>query len=173
MTLTEAVDLIKNVQLDLDHPQVWADLGCGTGLFSRALATRLPEQSTIHGCDRKQLNEITETVSGVQLHFIQLDFEKEFLNVDGLDGILMANSLHYAKDQEDVLLKWKKLLNPGGIFLVIEYDTELSNPWVPFPVNFTKLKKMFCDLNFKSINRVGNRKSIYDDRWMYVCEAKV
>ena len=61
MELSTAIALIrKGIRNESIEPQVWADLGAGSGLFSRALATLLPPASKIYAVDRDQasLNEI-------------------------------------------------------------------------------------------------------------------
>lgn len=155
------------------HPNRWADLGCGSGLFSKALAMLLPDHSVIDCCDKEQhvINQVMK--STVKLQFTQLDFEHELLNVSPLDGILMANALHYVKDQHDIILRWKEKLNSTGIFVIVEYDTEVSNPWVPFPVSFMKLEELFYEVGAKSVRILGGRKSIYGENRMYACEAVV
>ena len=52
MQLSEAIELIQKINIPGNKPQVWADLGCGDGLFTRALATLLPEGSIIHAVDK-------------------------------------------------------------------------------------------------------------------------
>ena len=47
MQLTEAIKLIQHKGILQTEPQTWADLGCGAGLFTQALASLLHENSTI------------------------------------------------------------------------------------------------------------------------------
>ena len=171
MEVSEATALINGLHVNQKHPQVWVDLGCGTGIFSKALASKLPAGSSILCCDREQKIEPSFFISDVQLKFVQLDFEKEILDNLRLDGILMANSLHYIRDQKLTLLKWRSLLNPDGLFVVIEYDTEEANPWIPFPVSFIRLKQLFHDAGIESVAKLGSRKSIFGNTSMYACEA--
>jgi SAM-dependent methyltransferase len=48
----------------------------------------------------------------------------------------MANSLHFVKDKLPVLTRLLDLLEPGGRFLLVEYDADRGNPWVPYPMSF-------------------------------------
>ncbi len=52
MQLTEAKDLIRCDALEGPAAAVWADLGCGSGLFSYALPALLPAGSTVYAIDK-------------------------------------------------------------------------------------------------------------------------
>jgi ubiquinone/menaquinone biosynthesis C-methylase UbiE len=47
----EARALIAHPSLAAGGPQTWADLGCGDGIFTVALASLLPGGSVVHGMD--------------------------------------------------------------------------------------------------------------------------
>lgn len=132
MHLSEATDLIRKAIPDA--PGVWADLGAGTGLFSEALLTLLPGGKVIaldkspHALWRLRGND------RVQLQVEEGDFTRS-LNLPQLDGILMANALHYAPDPANTLRHILTVLKPGGLFVLIEYDTDRPNPpWNPYPI---------------------------------------
>ena len=52
MTHQEAVNLISNLTIE-NTPQTWLDLGCGSGTFTLALATLLPNGSKVIGVDNQ------------------------------------------------------------------------------------------------------------------------
>ena len=96
-----------------------------------------------------------------------MDFEKTTLPFENLDGILMANSLHYVKDKIMFIEKLKKNLNKNGCFLIVEYDMERSNYWVPYPISFLSLKKLFNDIGFSSVTKINERPSAFNRANLY------
>ena len=48
----------------------------------------------------------------------------------------MANSLHFVKDKRPVLALVRSYLKPSGTFVLVEYDADRGNLWVPHPVSF-------------------------------------
>lgn len=139
-------------------PQLWADLGCGKGAFTYALAELLPEESKIFAIDNTH-QKMRGSQSGVAIEFIKADFNKDTLPLKNLDGILMANSLHFVHDKMQCLRKQERYFTGAGKFIVIEYDTNHSNPWVPYPITFSKLKVLFNELNYSEIELLGKQKS--------------
>lgn len=168
MQLREAITLIRHDYFRMNtQPSVWADLGSGTGLFSRALAHYLGEGSTIYCVDREK--HPAPLISDRNIHIISLqaDFEKDHLPVRKLDGILMANSLHYVQDKHGFLRKCRKLFSKE-IFLIVEYDTEVSVPhWVPYPVSFSALKDLFATLGYHRIDKTGEQPSLFGNKSLY------
>jgi hypothetical protein len=48
----------------------------------------------------------------------------------------MANSLHFFRDKEKILRHVHGLLKPNGILLLVEYNVDSGNMWVPHPLSF-------------------------------------
>jgi ubiquinone/menaquinone biosynthesis C-methylase UbiE len=122
---------------------VWADLGSGTGIFTLELRGLLGPTCTIYSVDRngrdldRQRRDFAERYPGSDVRFIEADFTRP-LNLPELDGLLMANSLHYVPypDQVAVLARLcAHLRRPEGRFVLVEYNARSGNPWVPYPVD--------------------------------------
>ena len=52
MRLRDAIDMLADSGVGALGPTMWADLGCGAGTFTLALAELLAPRSTIHAMDR-------------------------------------------------------------------------------------------------------------------------
>ncbi|HZW71346.1 MAG TPA: methyltransferase domain-containing protein [Hanamia sp.] len=163
MTLQEGIALIKTDKIDSFKAATWADLGCGSGLFTNALASLLADESTIYAVD-KNLSSFHKdsSLKSILIKPVELNFERTPLPFNNLDGILMANSLHYVKNKKDFFEKIKTCLNANGCFLIVEYDMEIANHWVPYPISFLSLKKLFHDVGFSFVEKISERPSAFN-----------
>ncbi|MFN8432566.1 MAG: methyltransferase domain-containing protein [Anaerolineales bacterium] len=140
------VNLIKPA--DLNPSGSWADLGAGSGAFTLALREVLGAVTTIHAVD-KDKSSLEQLKRSYQARFGGLenlqtqvgDFSRS-INLPPLDGIIAANSLHYFKDRVKVLEHIKTFLKPKGKLIVIEYNVDSGNPWVPYPFTFQTFAKL-------------------------------
>jgi len=169
MELSTAITLIKKGVTRSKEAQVWADLGAGTGLFTMALSTLLPDGSTIYAVDkdRNAMGNIVIPSHKVILKKIAMDFVNDPLETEHLDGLLMANALHFVSDKLSFLKKVKKTLKPSAKILIIEYDREKSNPWVPYPISHRSLEQLAHDLENASIEKIGSTPSKYNEANIY------
>ena len=168
MELSTAIALIrKGIRNESIEPQVWADLGAGSGLFSRALATLLPPASKIYAVDRDQasLNEIDWPYPDKTLIRVNADIQ-ETLQLPMLDGALLANVMHFLPDQSGLLKTLQRRLVQNGTFIIIEYDTNLGNRWVPYPISFDRMKKLAESLRL-DIRLLGTERSRYNSGTLY------
>jgi len=169
MQLDDAITLIRDgFPAQKQGKAVWADLGCGTGLFTQALARLLPPESITYAIDKSSVAFSTFAhPAGITIQRMQLDFTKEAGGLSDLDGILMANSLHYVRDKTSFIGMWQKRLKPDASFVIVEYDTEKANSWVPFPVSFRSLKTVFEPAGYTQIIKTGSMRSRYQSGGLY------
>jgi SAM-dependent methyltransferase len=165
----DAAEMLGGDGFDAAGPAVWADLGCGAGTFTIALASLLAPGSTIHAVDRDAaaLRQLPTESHGVTIVTRVADLAADVTGIDRLDGVLMANSLHYLPDPSGVLERWSKRLAPSGRFVIVEYDTDVANRWVPFPISRTKLPALFAGGHAPHIRDLGRRRSIYHRAPLY------
>ena len=120
----------------------WLELGSGTGAFTLALADLLGRGGTIHSVDldrgaiATQAKAVHSRFDAVRLDQRVADFTRP-LGFSGMDGVLMANSLHFVKNKAPVLALVRGYLKPGGTFVLVEYDADRGNHWVPHPISYT------------------------------------
>jgi ubiquinone/menaquinone biosynthesis C-methylase UbiE len=120
---------------------VWADLGSGSGAFTLALADLLGAEAHIHSVDRdrRSLREQQEAMRArfpqVNVEYLEADFTDR-LTLPPLDGILMANSLHFVRDKAPLLAQLRSYLRPSGRLLLVEYNADRGNMWVPYPLSY-------------------------------------
>jgi SAM-dependent methyltransferase len=169
MTPAQALALIDNPSLRrLTQPTRWADLGCGSGLFTLTLASLLQPGSMIYAFDRHPAIEQHMTANQVGIQPQKNDFVKKDLGLRDLDGILMANSFHYVKDKPALLKTVRPLLRPTHSFLIVEYDRTQPVPiWVPYPLGFVALQSLFHTAGYKSITRLGQMPSAFGGSNLY------
>jgi len=88
MELWEAISLIKTDELNQEKQTTWADLGSGSGLFTRALASLLYTGSSIYAVDKSISSFQKNSFPGqVLVTTIESDFVRDNLNLQNLDGI--------------------------------------------------------------------------------------
>jgi len=170
MQLQDAIALITHADFKPAGKQTWADLGCGSGLFTSALASLLQPESMIYAIDNNDSATFKKISSfnKVTIQAKRLDFVTDDLAINSLDGILMANSLHYVKDKVSFLDKAARYMKPANSFLIVEYDTDIPvNRWVPYPVSFQSLKKLFSEAGYTSVSKLHERKSVYNSGSIY------
>ena len=168
MNLKEAIEFIA-FENKITTPQLWLDLGCGSGLFTMALTNYLPANSKIIAVDKdeKALKQIPASANHIQIEKIVADFIHDTLEVKGVDGIFMANSLHYVKNKEVFLDKIAALMKTNSAFLVVEYDRTTANHWVPYPLTVDTAKNLFKKLGYPGFYLLNKKPSVYGNHNMY------
>lgn len=119
---------------------VWADVGCGDGIFTAALYTLIGSGGEIYAVDksRQALKALAYNFAGdyagALLHTVRADFTRP-LALPPLDGLVMANALHFVKQKRPVVARLARLLKPGGRLIIVEYNTSQGNYAVPYPLD--------------------------------------
>lgn len=169
MELKSAIELINKGIESTGAPQVWADLGAGGGLFTQALSALLPPGSTIFAIDKNySVDEKIKAVhAGTRILAVKKDFSAQLLDIDPCDGILMANSLHFVPDKTGFLARIKSNIKPGGRLLIVEYDTDNANQWVPWPISYKNLQKLIASTDEGLIKKLAEQPSIYQAGGIY------
>jgi ubiquinone/menaquinone biosynthesis C-methylase UbiE len=139
----------------------WADLGSGEGAFTLALADLLGPTGSIHTVDRDrralevQMEALRDGFPEVGVTPVVADFSLP-LGLPPLDGVVMANSLHFERGQLAVLRLVRGYLRPNGRLLLVEYDTDRGNQWVPFPLSYRSWATMAAEAGFRDTRRLAS-----------------
>ena len=133
---------------------IWADFGSGRGSFTLALAELLGPTATIYSVDRdgralrRQDKQVQNQFPEISIHYLQADFTKP-VNIPSLDGLVVANALHFLREKEKTIKLLKGYLKPSGQFLVVEYNRDQGNSWVPFPFSYQSWTKLAGQAGFE------------------------
>jgi SAM-dependent methyltransferase len=196
MNHNDHVNLLKPA--NLPSGGAWADFGAGDGAFTLALRELMGPSSDIFALDKdsRRLNRL-ERDYGIRfgdsgnLHIIPGDFTHP-LKLPVLDGVVMANSLHYFKDlkmdvvergsgrgngknirafQHEstshlpdkmvVLRHVRSFLKTNGLLLLIEYNVDSGNPWVPYPLTFETWRLIALRAGFNEPRLLAKRPSSF------------
>jgi ubiquinone/menaquinone biosynthesis C-methylase UbiE len=137
----------------------WADLGAGDGTFTRALLELLGPSGRVYAVDRDRRSlSALDDVPGVER--IVADFQKT-LALPELDGILIANALHFVRDQKQVLARLVEHVKPNGRVVIVEYDRRAASQWVPFPISSAALPALCKAAGLGDPTIVARRPSAY------------
>jgi SAM-dependent methyltransferase len=229
MTHRDAVALIDTPYLrNYKTPTRWADLGCGSGTFTLALADLLAPGSFIEAIDLHPSIAAHTTKNGVTIHprtadFTSLEFTRPAptpasgshpaaplpgvadpdsgghmpysgghtphsgghtpipdrlwpgLQPLAYDGIIMANSLHYVRDQHSFLKRLHGAPGSTGrpsILLLIEYDIDVPVArWVPYPLSFASATRALRSAGWPHIQKLGAHPSAFGRSDLYAALA--
>lgn len=127
---------------------VYADFGAGSGAFTLALRELVGLDATIYAID-KDKSSLRELENSHRARFnttrnlilLPKDFSQP-LELPPLDGIMMANSLHFFKDKEKILRHVSGFLKPNGALILVEYNVDRGNLWVPHPLTFETFQSL-------------------------------
>ena len=144
----------------------WADLGAGTGAFTLALAELLGPGGRIVAVDRDAAALRTNR-DVMASRFPAVEFQTVVSDLTGalelpqLDGIVCANSLHFVRPdrQVEVIAGLARHLRPGGTFIVVEYDADRGNPWVPHPFSASRWPALARGAGLDDAREIGRRPS--------------
>jgi SAM-dependent methyltransferase len=143
----------------------WLELGAGEGAFTLALADLLGVGGDITAVDRdagalrRAVAAVARRFPAATLALVPADFERG-LPPGPFDGVLAANSLHFVADRRPVLAAIASRLVGQGRLVVVEYDADRGNPWVPHPFSFSTWREEAVEAGFrqpKLIHRVPSR----------------
>jgi len=163
MDHTDHVNLLRPA--NVPEGGTWADFGAGSGAFTLALRELVGPHAEIYAVDKdsRSFRDLEKShrekfTTSQNLHTVRADFTGA-LSLPPLDGIVMANSLHFFKDKEKVLRHVRSFLKLSGVLLLVEYNVDLGNPWVPHPLSFETYRTLALRAGFTEPELLGKAPS--------------
>jgi len=143
---------------------VWADFGAGAGAFTLALAECMGASGTIYAIDqdepalRQNQQLVVAQFPNVASHYLVADFNKP-IPLPPLDGLVIANALHFYRRKEPILRQLMSYLKPDGRFVIVEYNVDHGNQWVPYPFTYTAWEALAAFVGLTDTRRLAARPS--------------
>lgn len=144
----------------------WADFGSGSGAFTLALAELIGPTGSIYSIDknpgalrdqeRALLSRFADRIP--DMHYLVADFIRP-LELPSLDGAVLANSLHFLRQKEIFLRLVGTYLRPGGRLILVEYNVDRGNPWVPYPLSYSTWESIAQQVGFVNTSLLASRPS--------------
>ncbi len=175
MNHQDHVNLLRRAVTGTDGP--WADLGSGDGAFTLALRDLVGAETEIFSVERdearldQQQRNFLVRFPHSNIHFIHTDFTRP-LDLPPLAGLLMANSLHFYLDKERLMRRLRDCLRQDGRFVVVEYNADKGNAWVPYPFSFETFRALAIRAGYSPPELCGTVPSRFM-REMYCAMATV
>lgn len=156
----------------------WADIGAGDGAFTLALADLLGPGGRIVAVDRDR-RALRENERLVRARFPEVALETLVADLTGalplpeLDGLVAANSLHFVtRDRQAAVIESLAAhLRPDGRFVVVEYDADGGNPWVPHPFSYPAWERLAGAAGLVDTRRIARVPSRFLEA-IYAAESR-
>lgn len=149
----------------------WADLGAGRGVFTEALAAILDDDATILAVDQdavalRTLRRLANRIKPDGRIIVtkgDLEQPRAIVSLEQMRpaGVLLSNVLHYLAEPGGVLRELAQLVRPGGRIVVIEYDRNRANRWVPYPLPLDRMGDIAAAAGLSMSDVMSRRPSAY------------
>jgi hypothetical protein len=108
--------------------------------------------------DPRALEDVPDRCGGVEIRKTLGDIGSPSLRLPPVDGILMANTLHFIQEQQALM---RRLLSVTDSFLIVEYERSKPNRWGPYPVGFERLRQLFTEAGVERVEKLAIRPSLF------------
>lgn len=155
----------------------WADFGSGSGAFTLALRELVGADAEIFSIDkdsarlREQERAFREMFPASRVQFVRADFTHA-MSLPPLDGIVMANALHFFQYKIKVLEHTRSFLKPRGVLLLVEYNVDKGNVWVPHPLSFETFRALAPRAGFAEPRLLATAPSRFLNEFYAACAAR-
>lgn len=142
----------------------WADFGSGAGAFTLAMAECIGPTGQIYSIDKKResLRQQERVMNGRfpqhQVSYITADYTRP-LDLPPLDGLVIANALHFQRRKDGIVQLLHSYLRPGGRLILVEYNVDRGNLWVPHPLSYQTWQTAASRNGFAATQLLATRPS--------------
>jgi len=106
----------------------------------------------------QQERSLRERFPNAIVHYYPADFTRP-IDLPPLDGIVMANSLHFHRAKEPIVQLLKSYLYSQGYFILVEYNIEQGNSAVPYPISYRQWEDLAQRSGFAHTQLLKTRPS--------------
>jgi len=143
----------------------WVEFGAGYGTYIIALHAFL-DNGWVVALELEQkrvdfLKELVMTQGLSNVFIIRGDFYDSSLQTCSIDGVLLANALHFSSNPQEILAEVCRILRDCGVLIVVEYTTSSPLPWIPYPLPKQKLIQLLNANSFKDIHLLAEDRRTY------------
>jgi ubiquinone/menaquinone biosynthesis C-methylase UbiE len=140
--------------------KVVADLGCGTGFLSLALAL---DASIVFSIDQsenmlRESKKLMETKKFNNVYPIKSDLANLVLFDESVDVVFINMALHHVKDAKKAIEEMYRIIKKDGTLIISDVEehtgewarTEMFDEWLGFSNN--QIQKWLTEVGFNSVN---------------------
>lgn len=161
---------------ELKPGQAVADIGAGTGLYTRLFAKAVGEKGKVYAVDiaQKFLDHIQQTAQKLELRNIKTVLGKDIspeLPAQSVDVVFICDTYHHFEFPYKIMAEIHKAIKPGGKLIVIDFIRipGQSREWVLNHVRAgqEQVEKEITTAGFK---KVADHKNIFKENFFVVFE---
>ena len=146
----------------------FADIGCGTGLFTIPAAEICGNNACVYAIDvsEEMLTEVKERSLKDGLNQIQTVKSDEYdvkLKNNTVDFVLICTVLHEIDDKRRFLDEAKRICKSGGKIAVIEFNETQTNfgPPISHRLDRKRVKELLNEIGFQYVSDMDIREAFY------------
>jgi len=145
--------------LNIDFPEVLVDFGAGTGYLTKDIASYAPD-AVIHALDiQQEMIEYLNAQMPENVHPVLIDSTHIPLKDNSADALWSIAVYHELNEPERFLNESFRVLKPGGILLIIDWEKEdpemkKAGPPLSERVPASQLIREIIDSGFREITSV-------------------
>lgn len=155
-------------KLGYQKGKTFADIGCGTGLFTVSAAKICSEDVKIYAIDvcEEMLSEVEKRAFESGYHNIQTVKSDEYdfkLDDESVDFVLICTVLHEIDDKARFLREAARICRPDGTVAIIEFNETqtLFGPPLSHRLSRSQVKNLIADAGFINDSEMDISEAFY------------